>query len=127
MNVRLDRRLRQLRSRVLVRAWDYRQRHHARGVWFRLRRVLADAGAAYAIPGDEARVLVAEGWPAAPVGDQLQPPKVIVLVAAERVARIRSARPLDVRLSADLLSAECLALTPFTTAAAGSGLCPDAR
>lgn len=127
MNATLDRRLRQLRSRVLMRAWDYRQRRHARGVWFRLRRVLADASAAYAIPADEARALVAEGWPASPVGGELQPPKAIVLVPAERVARIRSARPLAVRLSAELLSAEYLALRPFTTAAHGAGPSRDVR
>ena len=48
MTEAVERRLRQLRSRVLVRAWDYRQRNHARGVWFRLRRVLAEASQAYA-------------------------------------------------------------------------------
>ena len=45
-----ERRLRELRSRVLVRAFDHRQRRHARGVWFRLRRVLALAREAYAVP-----------------------------------------------------------------------------
>ena len=37
----LERRVRQYRSRMLIRAFDYRQRHHAGGVWFRLRRLLA--------------------------------------------------------------------------------------
>jgi hypothetical protein len=39
-----------------------------------------------------------------------------VIVPAERAARIASARPLDVRLSAELLSAEALALVPFDAA-----------
>ena len=43
MTLSLEQRARQFRSRVLVRSWEYRQRHHARGVWFRFRRVLADA------------------------------------------------------------------------------------
>lgn len=115
MNPSLERRVRQLRSRVLVRSWDYRQRRHARGVWFRLRRVLADASAAHIIPCDEARKLIAEGHRAEPVGDEIEPPKVIVFAQAERVAQITSARSVPVRLSGELLTAECLALTPFET------------
>jgi hypothetical protein len=113
MSPSLQRRLRQLRSRVLVRSWDYRQRRHTRGVWFRLRRVLADASEAYAIPIEEARELIAEGHRAEPVGQQLEPPRLIVFAPAARVARIASAGPLAVRLSGELLAAECLALVPF--------------
>lgn len=113
MNPSLERRVRQLRSRVLIRAWDYRQRRHARGVWFRLRRLLADASAAYALPLGEGRVLIAEGHSAEPLGGELEPPRLIVFVPAPRLAQIASARPLPVRLSRELLAAECLALTPF--------------
>lgn len=113
MNASLEQRARQLRARALVRAWDYRQRRHARGVWFRLRRVLADAAAAFVIPPDEARQLMAEGHRAEPVGYELQPPKLIVFAKPDRIARIASARPIPVRLSAELLQAECLVLTPF--------------
>lgn len=109
----LERRLRQQGSRLAVRAWDYRQRLHARGVWFRLRRVLADAREAYAIPRDEALKLIAEGYPAEPVGRELEPPKLVLFVPAERVGRVASAQPLPVRLGAALLQAECIALTPF--------------
>jgi hypothetical protein len=108
-----ERRLRELRSRVLVRAWDHRQRRHARGVWFRLRRVLAFASEAYALPRDEAERLIAEGYRPEPVGQELEPPRVILLVPRERVAGIATARPLAVRLSAEMLTAECLALVPF--------------
>lgn len=117
MNSSLDRRLNQLRSRVSVRSWDYRQRRHARGVWFRLRRLLADASAAYVIPSDEARRLIAEGYRAEPVGAEIEPPKLIVIVPAGRIAQIASARPVPVRLGGEWLSAECLALTPFDTTA----------
>lgn len=96
---------------MAVRAWDYRQRLHARGVWFRLRRVLADAREAHAIPRDEALKLIAEGYPAEPVGHELEPPKLVLFVPAERVGRVASAQPL--RLGAALLQAECIALTPF--------------
>ena len=110
-----ERRLSEFRSRVLVRNWEYRQRHHATGVWFRFRRVLAAAREVYAIPPDEARRLVAEGCRPEPVGMELEPPRLLLFVPAGRVTQITSARPLAVRLSAELLSAECLVLVPFAT------------
>jgi len=113
MTPALERRLRQLRSRVLVRSWDYRQRRHARGIWFRLRRLLADASQAYAITPQDADVLVAEGYRVEPVGRELEPRKLIVFAPAARVAEIASRRPLAVRLSADLILTDCLALVPF--------------
>ena len=108
-----ERRLRELRSRVLVRGFDYRQRRHARGVWFRLRRVLAFAREAYVLPRSEAERLIAEGLRPEPVGRELEPSRVILYVPRERLAGIASARPLAVRLSAEMLSAEFLALVPF--------------
>lgn len=109
----LERRLRQHRSRLAVRAWDYRQRGHARGMWFRLRRVLADAREAHVIGRDEALALVAEGHPALSVGGEMEPPKLILFVPADRIARLGTARKVPVRLDAQLLGAECLALTAF--------------
>jgi hypothetical protein len=109
----LERRLRQHRSRVLVRSWDYRQRRHARGVWYRLRRLLADADAVFEVSREDARRLLDEGCRPASVGAELEPPKLIVAATAERVSRLASARPLAVRLNAELLGAECLALVPF--------------
>lgn len=117
MSPSFERRLRQLRSRVLVRSWEYRQRRHARGVWFRLRRVLAEASEAYAVTLEQAHELVREGHTLAPVGQELDPPKLIVFAPAARVARLASARPLAVRLSVDLMRAQGLALVPFETEA----------
>lgn len=116
MTAALERRVEELRRRVLVRSWEYRQRHHARGVWFRLRRLLADASAAFVIPAEEARTLLAEGFRAEPLGQALEPPKVILFVPGDRVARIASARPVQVGLGREVLEAEYLALTPFETA-----------
>jgi hypothetical protein len=116
MTAALERRVGELRRRVLLRSWEYRQRDHARGVWFRLRRLLADASGAFVIPAEEASTLLAEGFRAEPVGQALEPPKVIVFVPAARVARIASARPVPVRLGRELLEARHLALTPFETA-----------
>lgn len=114
----LERRLRQMRSRWLVRSWDYGQRRHARGVWFRLRRVLADASEAYDLPREEAEALVAAGYRAEPVGHELEPPKLIVFVPVARIAQIANARTLAVRLSAEPLAAEWLALVPFDSSSA---------
>lgn len=110
-----ERRLREVRSRVLMRAFAHRhrQRRHAGGVWFRFRRVLADAREAYAISADEGGRLIAEGYRPEPLGGELAPPRVILRLPRERVAGIASARPLAVRLDAEMLSAECLALVPF--------------
>lgn len=117
MSPTLERRVREQRARVLVRSFDYRQRHHARGVWFRLRRVMADAGGAYVIAEDEARRLITEGHRAEPVGQELEPPKLIIMASSARIAQIASAQPVPMRLSGELLAAECLALSPFETIA----------
>jgi len=82
-------------------------------VWFRLRRVLADASAAYVISTEDARALLAEGHRLEAVGSELDPPKLIVFVPAARVAGIASSRLVAVRLSVEVLSADCLALVPF--------------
>jgi len=108
-----ERRLRELRDRMLVRDLEYSQRRHAGGVWFRFRRVLTFAREAYSLPRDEATRLIAEGHRPEPVGQELEPSRVILFVSSERVARIRSAHRVAVRLSAETLAAECLALVPF--------------
>jgi hypothetical protein len=113
MKASLERRVRQLRSRALVRAWDYRQLRHARGTWFRLRRVLADAAEAYAVSPEVARQLLDAGWRPEPVGEQLQPAKVIVFVTPERLAEMPARRRVAVRLGAELLEAAHLVLVRF--------------
>jgi hypothetical protein len=113
MTAALERRARELRARAIIRSWEYRQRHHARGVWFTLRRVLADASAAFVISSEDSATLVAEGNRVEPVGQALDPPKVILFAPAERLARLASAREVTVRLSREVLEARHLALTPF--------------
>ena len=113
MSAVFERRLREQRARVLIRTHDYRQRRHAHGVWLRLRRVLADASAAYAISVDDARALVAEGHAVQPVGAELEPPKLIVSVPADRVRTVAGAEQVPMRLRGALLAAPGLALVPF--------------
>jgi len=109
----LHRRVRQMRQRALVRAWEYRQRAYAKGTWYRLRRVLADARFAYAISDEDARQLVAEGFTPEPVGAELEPGKTIVFVPRERIDAIAAKTALRVALDAELLGARAIALVRF--------------
>jgi hypothetical protein len=109
----LARRVQQVRSRFAVRAWEYRQRHHAKGVWMRLRRILADARSAFVIPLTEADQLLAEGFQPEAVGRELEPPKIILFVPAARAERLNEAREIPVRLEVALLEAPALALVRF--------------
>lgn len=109
----LERRVEEQRRRIMVRSWEYRQRHHARGAWFRLRRALADASAAFEISPEEAGRLIAEGHRIEPAGEAFEPRKVILIVPSDRMARVPGARPVPLRLGADLLRARHLVLTPF--------------
>lgn len=113
MSAALEQRARQYRSRMLVRTWDYRQRNHARGVWYRLRRLLADASRAYVVSSRDAERLRAEGCAVEAVGNAIEPPKIIMCAPQTRVANLASAREIPVSLGGDLLSAECLVLVPF--------------
>jgi hypothetical protein len=113
MNLELERRLRQQRSRVLVRSWEYRQRRHARGAWYRLRRALAAAVEAYVVSPGVARQLLAEGYRPESVGAEFHPPKLIVFVESARVSQIPEAQSVPVRLGVELLAAEHLILVPF--------------
>ena len=80
MSATLERRVRQYRSRMLIRAFDYRQRHHAGGVWFRLRRLLAGTSQAYVVSENEAAQLRQEGFRVEPVGGELLSAACLVLV-----------------------------------------------
>lgn len=110
---RLEERARKVRARAAVRSWEYRQRHHAKGVWFRLRRLLAGTESAWRLPEEVARRLVAEGYPAAEVGELLEPPKLLVLVPEERLRAVAEREPIEIRLGPELLAARTLALVPF--------------
>jgi hypothetical protein len=109
----LEARLRAMRARLAVRAWEYRQRDHAKGVWFRLRRLLAHSASALSLPEAEARRLLAEGYAADPVGALLEPPKVLLVVPEERLRDVPGRSPIPLRLGPDLLAARWVALVPF--------------
>ena len=108
---RLHQRARRARANAAVRRWEYRQRHHARGAWFRLRRLLADAASAWRLSPEEAAGLVAEGIVPEPVGLELEPPMTILVVPPTRIETIASRQPVAVRLGADLLASRYLAIS----------------
>lgn len=113
MSAVLHERLRAVRARRLVRTWELRQRHHSKGVWDRLRRVLADARAAYAVEASTIEQLLAEGYVAEAVGAELQPEKTILFLDDSRLQRLPSARPIALHLDATLLRERYLVLQRF--------------
>jgi hypothetical protein len=113
---RLRRRVKQVRANALVRRWEHRQRDHAKGVWFRLRLLLSDAESAWRISEQDARQLISEGARPEPVGDQLEPPRLIVFVPEQRLSQLPSRQALAVRLEAELLQSRFLALVRFPAA-----------
>lgn len=110
---RMRQRVRRVRAAVLVRRWEFRQRHHARGVWLRLRRLLADSEAAWRISAEDAERLIAEGFQPDPVGLELEPPITILVLPATRVVAVESRQPVALRLGAELLTTRHLVLTPW--------------
>jgi hypothetical protein len=54
-------------------------------MWHRLRRLLADTSAAYELTEKTARELLAEGHRPDPVGDRMEPPKLILCATAARL------------------------------------------
>lgn len=106
----LERRARLARSRALVRRWEYRQRDHAKGVWFRLARLLAGAREVWAISEEQAERLRNQGFRPESVGEELWPPKAIFVVSADR---LEEGRALPVRIGPEFLAARNIALVPF--------------
>ena len=109
----LHRRARLMRERMLIRGWEYRQRHHAKGMWYRLRRSLADAAEAWEIDDRDADRLATLGHAELPVGVELHPPKRIFFVTPHELAALPSRRRIPVRLGGKLLEARNLALVTF--------------
>jgi hypothetical protein len=106
-------RARRIQERLAVRAWEYRQRARAKGVWFRLRRVLTDAERAFIIDPTDAATLMNLGLHPEPVGLELYPARHLYFVPPEVLAQLGSAREIPVRLSAELLGADHVALLRF--------------
>ena len=110
---RMRTRARAVATRATIRSWSSRQRNLAAGVWFRLRRVLANARAAYVIPDDEASRLVAEGYRPELCGREVSPEKTILFVDEPRLSKVATRRQIPVNLGPDFLAATAVALIAF--------------
>jgi hypothetical protein len=113
MHESMARALKEHKKRVLIRAWELRQLEHAKGVWFRLRRVLALSEAVYAIDDDATRELEERGHLPLPLGAELAPPKRLFVVDRSQLQPELTRRPLRIRLDAALLGAVNLVLVPW--------------
>lgn len=110
----LERRARSVRARASVRQWEYRQRRHAKGVWVRLTRLLADASHAWEIDEATANQLVAEGGQVDPIGLELEPVKTLIVVPSTHPDPSGvGIRPIPVNLGVDFLVARYVALRRF--------------
>jgi hypothetical protein len=105
--------VRSARGRAALAAWEYRQRHHAKGVWYRVRRVLAEASHAFALSDGAVQALLAEGYQPEAVGADLEPQKTLLFVPAERLATLPEKREIPVRIGADFLFSRNIALLRF--------------
>lgn len=112
MTAALHLRVKRARERALIRSWEYRQRRHSHGVWYRLRRVLVDAAQAFAISAEQAAQLEAAGYESLPVGRELEPRKSLFIVDEQCLSTLSNRREVRVGLGSDLLSAEHLVLLP---------------
>ena len=110
---KLHQRIKAARAASTIRRFEYRQRNLARGVWFRLRRLLCQSATAWHIEEGDALQLLGEGIRPAPAGLEVEPPIQIFVVAEERLRALASRRPLTVRLSAELLTTRYLVLVPW--------------
>jgi hypothetical protein len=117
----MRKRVRAARAADLIRRFDYRQRNHARGAWFRLRRLLSDAATAWQISALDSERLRACGIALEPVGFEVEPPIAIHVVSPEQLQTLGSRQPLAVRLSAELLRARCLALVAWPAKGTDAG------
>lgn len=113
MEETIEQRVQTIASRYAVKAWEYRQRNHAKGVWVRLRRLLAGSRQAFIAGDDAIERLVSRGFSSEAVGLQLEPPKRIVVVGAGDNDQIDGSREVPVRMSAEVLTASNLVLVRF--------------
>lgn len=102
-----------MKQRLAVRAWEYRQRHGSKGVWDRLRFVLALSEHAFAIDDAMAASLTAQGHRPHAVGAELEPQRMYVVLAAEDARCVAGAQEIAVRLDAEFLGHAKVALVLF--------------
>ncbi len=110
---RLHQRLRHMRSRAAIRAWEARQADHAHGVWFRLELLLARTRRALVISAEDRSILRASGFQPHPIGAQLEPPKALFVVSEEMLPPSIKAHEVPLQDAQQILLAPALVLIPF--------------
>jgi len=110
---RLHARLRQMRARAEIRAWEARQIGHARGVWFRLELLFARSRRALAITAADAALLRASGFEPEAIGEELQPAKLIFVVSQDRLPAAIVGENVPLQDDRQLLLTPALLLIPF--------------
>lgn len=106
-------RIREIRARGRIRRWEYRQRNLAHGAWMRFRTALAQAERAFRISAELYAALAAADAKIDDRGAGLEPPRRIVWISRAQAAELPGALELVLRLDAEMLAAEELALVAF--------------
>jgi hypothetical protein len=106
-------RIREIRARGRIRRWEYRQRNLAHGAWLRFRTALALAERAFRISPELHAALAADGAKIDDRGAGLEPPRRIVWISRAQAAELPGESALLLRLDAEMLAAEDLALVAF--------------
>jgi len=101
----LEQRVARMRQRLVVRAWEYRQRDLAKGVWTKVRRLLVDAESAWIIDAADVEIVRAAGIRPESDGLRLQPPKEIRFVSSEVLSTLPSRQTIDLGMNAAFLEA----------------------
>jgi hypothetical protein len=108
-------RIREIRARVRIRRWEYRQRNLAHGAWLRLRTALAHAEHAFRISDELYAEFVASGGRIDDRGAGQEPPRHIVWISPAQASALDGACELALHLNADMLAAQHLALVGFSS------------
>jgi hypothetical protein len=110
---KLEMRVRAIRSRAAIRAWEIRQHTHARGAWFEMERLFALTSRAWVLTEEDVQTLVQMGRRPHDVGLRMQPPRRYFVIDLADVAALTGAREIEVGLSSEIVSAPALALLLF--------------
>jgi hypothetical protein len=109
----LHARIRKTRSRAAVLKWEARQAALAHGVWYRLRRLLAYSCEIWAVDDAIMDELIAGGFTVSPVGEQIEPPKRILVLPLTDCRQLCGARRLPLGLGPELFAERNLVLVPW--------------
>lgn len=112
-NEKLEARIRAIRSRAGIRAWEIRQQAHARGVWFEIERLFALTARAWVLSETDVQTLADAGHTPVACGLRLDPPRRFFVIEPDVPSTLADAREVEVGLSSEIVSAPALALVLF--------------